>query len=332
VLTLIGWSSIPLFLRHFKDLIDPWTANGWRYGFSALMWAPVLLVGVWRKNLPPGLWKAALWPSVFNIAGQICFAQAPYFIEPGLMTFSLRAQIVFVTLGAALMFPAERLVIRRPGYLLGMPCVVGGTVATILLKPDGLGKGTATGVILALASGIFYSGYSLCVRRFMHGTNPLQAFAAISQYTAVGVLIPMFIWGKRFGMDAIDLQQRQFLYLLLSSLIGIGIGHTLYYFSIGRLGLAVSSGVVQLQPFIVSVASMFIFKEHLSAMQWGTGAIAILGAIVILVEQHRVAARQRELEQLEPTPKRLPHECPSCGYDLRGLESQVCPECGLQRA
>lgn len=295
------------------------------------MWAPVLLFGVWRKNLPPGLWKAALLPSVFNIAGQICFAEAPYFIEPGLMTFSLRAQIVFVTLGAALMFPAERLVIRRPGYLIGMACVIGGTVATILLKPDGLGKGTTTGVLLALASGMFYSGYSLCVRKFMHGLNPMQAFAAISQYTAIGVLIPMFIWGKNYGWDAANLPGKQFMYLLLSSLIGIGIGHTLYYYSIGRLGLAVSSGVVQLQPFIVSVASMLIFKEQLSLLQWGTGAIAICGAIVVLVEQHRVASRQRELEKLEPT-NRQPYECATCGYDMRGLESSICPECGVQRA
>lgn len=267
------------------------------------MWAPVLVIGLMRKNLPPGLWKAALWPSVFNIAGQICFALAPYYIEPGLMTFSLRAQIVFVTLGAALLFPAERLVIRRPGYLIGIACVVGGTVATILLKPGGLGSGTTIGVVLALSSGILYSGYALCVRHFMHGANPLQAFAVISQYTALGVLIPMFIWGDKSGMVATTLAGRQFLYLLLSSLIGIGLGHTLYYFSIGRLGLAVSSGVVQLQPFLVSVASMFLFNERLSPLQWGTGAIAISGAIVILLEQHQVAARQRALEAQEPIPR-----------------------------
>ncbi len=40
-LTLIGWSSVPLFLRYFADSIDAWTSNGWRYGVSALLWAPV---------------------------------------------------------------------------------------------------------------------------------------------------------------------------------------------------------------------------------------------------------------------------------------------------
>jgi hypothetical protein len=48
VLTVTGWSSVPLFLRYFADMIDLWTSNGWRYGFSALVWAPVLLLAALR--------------------------------------------------------------------------------------------------------------------------------------------------------------------------------------------------------------------------------------------------------------------------------------------
>src|SRR5262245_28336924 len=51
VLTLLGWASVPLFLRHFADLIDGWTSNGWRYGFSALVWLPVLIVAWFGKGL-----------------------------------------------------------------------------------------------------------------------------------------------------------------------------------------------------------------------------------------------------------------------------------------
>ena len=68
VLTLLGWSSVPLFLRHFAHLIDFWTSNGWRYGFSALVWAPVLIVVMFRRQMPRGLWKAALVPSIANAA------------------------------------------------------------------------------------------------------------------------------------------------------------------------------------------------------------------------------------------------------------------------
>jgi drug/metabolite transporter (DMT)-like permease len=318
VLTLLGWSSIPLFLKHFTHLLDPWTMNGWRYAFSALLWAPVLIIGTARKSLPQNLWRAAVWPSVFNAAGQACFAIVPYYIDPGLMTFSLRIQIVFVTLGAALLFPAERLVIKRPGFLFGIACVVGGTIATILLNPHGLGRGTGIGVTLAITSGLLYGAYALSVRHYMHGVNSLQAFAAISQYTALILIIPMFILGEHAGADPVHLVAPQFGLLLLSSLIGIGLGHTLYYFSMNRLGLAVSSGVVQLQPFLVSVASVFLFDEKLTLGQWIAGSIAIFGALVILFEQRQTARKPAK------------SACKECGYDMSGLS--VCPECGQAAA
>ncbi|MFG0326031.1 MAG: DMT family transporter, partial [Phycisphaerales bacterium JB037] len=85
--TLVGWCSIPIFLRHFSHSIDPWTSNGWRYGFAALLWLPVILLGFQRRDLPKGLWKAALVPAAFNSLGQICFTYAHYQVDPALLTF-----------------------------------------------------------------------------------------------------------------------------------------------------------------------------------------------------------------------------------------------------
>src|ERR1043165_4286550 len=105
VLTLLGWTTIPLFLRYFKNDIDGWTANGWRYGISALIWAPVLVHAWLTRSMPRGIWRASLVPSLWNAAAQACFGLAPYFVPPALMVFSLRLQIVFVAIGAAIMFP-----------------------------------------------------------------------------------------------------------------------------------------------------------------------------------------------------------------------------------
>ncbi len=309
ILTLVGWSSIPLFLKHFSHVIDAWTANGWRYTFSALVWLPVLVLGWRRKSLPPGLWKAALWPSVFNTVAQACFALAPYYVDPGLMTFSLRIHIVFVTVGAAIFFAAERRVIRTSWFLVGVALVFLGAAGTIALKPGGIGGGTARGVALSLASGFLYACYSLAVRRTMHGMNPLQAFAAISQYTAVGVMIPMFIWGKHGGADALGLSPSQMTLLLASALIGIGLGHTLYYVSMARLGLAVSAGVVQLQPVLVSIASYFMFGERLTIPQWICGGAAIAGAGMILLAQQRLSRVSRA--GLPPKSEGSPSPSPS---------------------
>jgi drug/metabolite transporter (DMT)-like permease len=291
VLTLLGWSSIPLFLKSFIHEIDGWTANGWRYAFSALIWAPTLLWAYRSGRAPRGLWRAALIPSVFNAAGQALFGLAPYHVDVGLMTFSLRVQILFVTVGAAILFVPERRIVKTPGFILGLLMVAAGTMGTIALNPKSIWSGTGLGVAMSIGSGLLYACYSLAVRRSMLGMNPLVAFAAISQYTALGLVVPMLILAPNHGADAAYLPTNRIALLLLSSLIGIGLGHTFYYISIARLGVAVSAGVIQLQPLIVSIASFFLFGERLTPGQWTCGLVAILGAAVILTTQHRLSRR-----------------------------------------
>ncbi len=288
LMTLIGWSSVPLFLKHFSHSIDWWTSNGWRYGFSALLWAPVLVWGATRRSLPKGLWKAALVPALFNSLGQVCFTKAHYLINPGLLTFSLRFQIIFVAVGAALMFPSERRVIRSKGFIVGVCMVMAGTMTLVALGDTSLGDASGWGIATALASGLFFACYALSVRKFAHGLPPFVAFAAISQYTAVVMLGLMVSFGKDHGVHALDLSGGQFSLLLFSSFIGIALGHVCYYTAIARLGVAVSSGIIQLQPFLVSAASYFLFREVLSVPQWCAGMVAISGAAVILVVQHRM--------------------------------------------
>ncbi|HZW10414.1 MAG TPA: DMT family transporter [Phycisphaerales bacterium] len=299
LMALVGWSSIPLFLKHFAGLIDPWTSNGWRYAFSALFWSPVIVIGLARRSLPPGIWRAALWPSLINCAAQVVFCLAHYKIDPGLLAFGLRSNIVFTTVGAAIMFASERRVIRSPGFMLGVMLVIAGTTGTILLGEGVPAGSTLTGVVLAISAGAGFAAYALAVRRCMHGVNAIQSFAVISLYTAAGMVALMLVYGREAGLGALGLVGRplgdapavpilfdQFGMLLLSSLIGIALGHVAYYYAIARLGVAVSSGVVQLQPFFVSLGSLALFGEELTPLQWGSGGIAVSGATLILVVQH----------------------------------------------
>jgi len=382
ILTLVGWSSVPLFLRHFADSIDAWTSNGWRYGFSALVWLPVLLIAAWMKSLPRGLFRAALVPSIVNALGQTCFAWAHYRIDPALLTFGLRTQLLFVAIGAYMLFPKERAIIRTRGYLLGAALLLTGVAGVMLLDVgsdtsahqerasigspsllegggEGMGevdadadrtpreeartppgalsqvergldargdihaaatgrdaainsahRGTLRarieGVALALASGLLFACYGLSVRKWMDGVNSVLAFAAICQYTAIVMVALMFIFGVRGGLGALDLGTEQFIWLLVSALIGIAIGHVFYYFSIARLGVAVTAGVLQLQPFLVAVASLAIFGELLSLGQWAAGLVAVAGAMLMLSVQWRAGRAARRRARDEPIAAPIP--------------------------
>jgi len=312
-LTLVGWSSIPLFLRHFAEMIDPWTSNGWRYGFSALLWAPVLVIVASRRGLPPGLWKAAIMPSIVNAAGQVCFTYAHYLIDPGLLAFGLRSQLLFVAVGAWMLFPMERKIIRTRGYLGGGLLLVAGMVAVIAFEQAGRDgaahsvaetgaawgsvRSYAIGVALAIGSGGLFAAYALAVRKYMHGMNSVVAFAAICQYTAAVMVGLMLVLGAQRGLTTFDLPPHEFMMLLLSAVIGIALGHVFYYISIARLGVAVSSGVLQLQPFLVALAALPLFSEVLTAGQWIGGCIAVSGAMLMLSVQYRMN-RRRERARL----------------------------------
>src|SRR5690606_12792117 len=146
-----------------------------------------------------------------------------------------------------------------PRFLIGLVMVVAGTFGTMALG-DGLPAGASLfGVILALASGGLFAAYALSVRKFMQGMGSMVAFAAISQYTAVVMVGLMVGFGEGHGSRALLLGANQFALLLLSAVIGIALGHVLYYIAIEKLGVAMSAGIVQLQPICVGVASYFLF-------------------------------------------------------------------------
>lgn len=290
LLTLLGWSSAPLFLKYLSGLIDAWTANGWRYGVSALLWCPFLLAAARQGALPRGLWRAALVPTAFNIIGQMLYGLAPYFIEPGFFSFLLRTQIVFVALGAYVLFPGERAVLRSGAFWGGVAIIILGSIGTVAFGP-GIPRGaTAKGIIFSVTSGAFFAGYGVAVRKYMHGVRPMISFAAISQLTTLGLATLMLIVGHRHGLGAWSLTWPQFGVLVLSAWIGIGFAHVFYYAAIARLGVAISGGVILLMPFITAVASFFIFHERMNTKQWVCGSAAVIGALLILSAQSRLAA------------------------------------------
>ncbi|MCA9298711.1 MAG: DMT family transporter [Phycisphaerales bacterium] len=308
LLTLAGWTAAPLFIRFFYTHIDAWTSNGWRYAVGAVFWLPLVVVAQVRGTISPKIWKKALVPALVNSMGQVFFTWAHYMIEPGLLTFGLRVQIIFVAVGAALLFPAERSVIRRPAFLVGLGLVMMGTMGTGLLDARFGESSTQIGLLFAMTSGALFAAYALSVRYFMVETPSLHAFGVISQYTAVTQVALMLAFGAGHGSGAFDLSPWLWGMLVFSAIIGIALGHVLYYISIARLGVAVAAGVIQLQPFTVGIASLIVFGEHLSSRQWVFGGIAVGGAILILHAQRgemlrRVARRAGKRRSARMAPE-----------------------------
>jgi drug/metabolite transporter (DMT)-like permease len=307
VATLLGWASVLLFLKHLTPYIDGWTANGWRYGVSAALWLPLLLAGLHRGTLPDRLWQRALIPSLLNCIGQSCFAQMPYYILPGLGGFLLRVSLVTSTGGALLLFADERPLVRSPLFWAGMGLVVAGSAGTIFNGGTPIEGGSATGIILGLCAGAFFGLYGVSVRYWMRGVPVMTSFAVISLYTAAGMIALMLAFSPTAGRCAFDLSAFNWTMLILSALIGIALGHVFYYAAIARLGVAISSGIIQLAPFLGAAGSMLIFHEDLRPAQWASGLVILLGATTLL------RAEQRRRRKVAAAPITAPLELEDAG-------------------
>lgn len=290
--TLACWSSVPLFLRHLSGYIDHWTNNGWRYGASALFWLPAVLWALSRGALPRRIWRAALVPSILNAVAQVAFTAAHSYVNPGLLTFGLRLQLVAVAAGAYLLFPQERATIASPRYLGGLALLAGGIGAVLLGGGSTFDGSSGTGIALAIGAGLGYGMYGLAVRRFMHGFHPVFAFGVIALYTGASLVAAMAVFAPGHGAAVLGLAPRELWHLALSAFLGIALGHVLYYTAIARLGVATTSGVLQLQPFVVASVSAALFGERLGAGQWAGGVVAVLGAALVLSAQKAAERRK----------------------------------------
>jgi len=296
--TLLSWASVPLFLRDFASFgLDPFTSNAWRYFISAAFWLPLLAV-TWRAgNLPKGIARATIVPVAFNIAGQTCFAWGPSLLDPGFFSFVFRVQIIFVTLGAYMLFPAERGLLRSPRYWLGVALVVLGSVGLFAFR-DGTNNAAPTanliapgltgdtrfylGVGISLLAGVLFAGYGLSVRYYLSRYTPVVAFGVTCQFTAIGAILMGLTFGTHHAMTALDLSTAQWVKLIASAFIGIAISHVSYYASLRRLGVSMTVGVIQLQPVLTAVGSTLLFDERLAPAQWAAGLVGVTGAIVML--------------------------------------------------
>lgn len=310
MLTLLSWAAVPLFLRQFRldGVIDPYTANGWRYGLSALFWLPYLAWLASKGRLPRALLLAAAVPVGFNILGQTAFAWGPTLLEPGFFSFVFRIQIVFVTLGAYVLFPPERAVLHTVRYWVGVALVAAGSVGLFLFRDQSAVAGHTSaphdgtfwlGVAVAVASGVLFAGYGLSVRYFVSKYHPVAAFGVICQFTAVGMVCVMLVMGRGHGASALGMNAFQWTMLILSAFIGIAISHVTYYASLRRLGVSVTSGVIQLQPIITAAGSMLIFGERMTGLQWLSGLVGVGGALLMLAAGASVHTKKADTLKAE---------------------------------
>jgi drug/metabolite transporter (DMT)-like permease len=80
--------------------------------------------------------------------------------------------------------------------------------------------------------------------------------------------------------------------LVLSGLIGVGLGHSLYYSAVPVVGVTVSSGLGLLVPLLAGVLSIVLFGERFGALRLAGAALVLAGCYLVIRERFRSPSRR----------------------------------------
>jgi drug/metabolite transporter (DMT)-like permease len=288
------WSFVPLAIRFvsgyysalFQALFRYMAALVVLWSFTAVVLGPKRL----RSEVPQLLSR---WPKILLIAGanygfQLTFTLSLYLLYPGLVTLVNQSLILFSVFLAALMFPDERSTLGSTLFLAGVVVAITGVIMTIVGSGSFGTLQFSLGIVVVLVSALFWAFLGALIRKWLGGMS--TSFALSSVFTIVTVLFFLTYLVAHRGLPVPSAPTGIWIFLALSGLIGLGIGHSLYYRSVGILGLALSSSLALLIPLLVGVASFFLFQERLTWIQL-VGGISLLAGCYLVTR-----ARFRNIE------------------------------------
>ena len=311
----VCFSVVPVFLRYFAGSghrLDLWTVNAVRYTTAAVFWFPFVLRLQWAKAAarpvgdllvlgrrsralaPPSVersvWVAAVLPALVNLAGQVGWAAAPYFIDAPTIGFIIRTSFLFTIVLGFIFVPPERALARMGLFYLGAAACLAGTAVMFagrLGGEQGLSPKRLAGLGIIIWTALCWGGYAVSVRRLLMGYPFRLAFGVVSLYTAAAVVVLMLIFGDYPRLAALPL--KVWALLVVSGFIGIALGHVLLYRGIHGIGPVITSGVQMAAPFVTcSAAAVFLVDETLTAAQLMGGIVVVVGGLLLVKARAKV--------------------------------------------
>ena len=231
-----------------------------------------------RKRLPHLLPRMALI-AIANFSFQASFTGSLYAMYPGLAMLIYQSAAIFGVLLGFVLFADERPLMRDPRFHAGLLLAVVGVILTVSVGEAGGSRATAAGVALVLTSAMSWAVLTAMVRAWLPGFSPFFVNAAVITFvTPLFLLSHVVTHGAQWQFSA---SAGLWTVMLLSGVVGIGLGHSLFYRSVPALGVSVSNILQLTRPFFTAFFSFLVFGERLSPLQMLGGALLIAGAYVV---------------------------------------------------
>jgi drug/metabolite transporter (DMT)-like permease len=281
--SVLCWGTVPVLLRDLKDSIGPWSANGLRYSMAAVIYWPVIIVMIAKGHASWRFIGLCAVPAIIACGGQVLWGLAPYYLEATAIGFFVRFSLVWATLGAMILFADERRLLRLPRFYLGLLLSVGGFVVLALLEGLAGANVDQTGVVIMLFCSVCFGLYAVSIRYFIRQFHPVFSFAIVAQFVSLGTLAGMFCFGE--PQRIFELSATAWKELVVSSMLGIALGHILLYTGIRRIGTTIASGVQSITPFVTAALGALFLSETMTGLEWTAGITVVIGGLILLTAQ-----------------------------------------------
>ena len=231
-----------------------------------------------RSRLPHLLPRMALI-AVANFCFQASFTGSLYLMLPGLAMLIFQSAAIFGVLLGFIFFADERPLMRNPRFHAAVTLAVVGVVMTVSVEGSAGSTVSAAGVALVLSAAVSWAALTAMVRAWLPGYSPFFVNAAVITFVT-----PLFLF-SHLATHGVQWQYSAspglWVLMLLSGLVGIGLGHSLYYRSVPALGVSLSNILQLSRPFLTAFFSFLVFVERLSWLQMLGGVLLIAGAYTV---------------------------------------------------
>jgi drug/metabolite transporter (DMT)-like permease len=286
LVAVVCWATVPTMVKANSRSFPVNFQNSWRYLVSlAVLW-PAYLLTADRSRIRADLaevrrlaGKIALIALV-QYAFQVSYTYSLTLIYPGLMTLVSQTTAIFGVLLAVAFFPDERRIVRDRMFLTGAVFALAGALLVVLGGGSWGGAAFNVGVLSALASAIAWALLGTLIRRWVPHVPPLLSISSV--FT---ILVPLFLASYAVAHRGFPIPPAppiDWVLMVVSGLIGIGIGQSLFYRAVPVIGVATSTAIGLLIPLLAAVISWLAFGEKLSAIQIVGGLLLIAGSWFVI--------------------------------------------------
>jgi drug/metabolite transporter (DMT)-like permease len=223
--------------------------------------------------------------ALVNYAFQVCYTYSLFLVAPSVMSLLSQTQVIFAVAFAVLLFQDERVLIQRPGFVIGLFCALLGVMLVVVGSRTFGSPSLNFGVVVILSSASCWALLGALLKKWVPDVPPLVSICAV-----FSVVTPLFMATyvlSHRGLPIPSAPLGQWLVLILSGLLAIGLGHSLFYRAIPVLGVSVSTSIGLLTPLLSSLISYVVFGDVLSVIQLAGAAGLLSGCFLIIRARFR---------------------------------------------